>query len=217
MYHKILIIGEPGSGKTSSVRTLPVEETFMISVANKKMPLKHNGGYVVCDKENPHGNFFKGANSYEDIMKKIMYIESKRPEIKHIIIDDLQYLMCNEMFECAMEKGYDRFTLIAKNMMRFIEFCISRDKTNIIILTHSEISDSKTAWMKLVGKMTREKGDPEGKFEIVLHSVFLDDKYYFLTNREKDYLARSPMGMFEKKLIPNDLNAVLKAADDFLN
>ena len=37
---KVLIIGESGTGKSTSIRTLPPKETFIINVINKPLPFK---------------------------------------------------------------------------------------------------------------------------------------------------------------------------------
>ena len=40
MAESILILGESGTGKSTSIRTLPHEETFVLNVLNKPLPFR---------------------------------------------------------------------------------------------------------------------------------------------------------------------------------
>jgi ABC-type phosphate/phosphonate transport system ATPase subunit len=40
MANLIALVGQSGSGKSSSIRTLNAEETFIINVASKPLPFK---------------------------------------------------------------------------------------------------------------------------------------------------------------------------------
>ena len=60
----------------------------------------------------------------------------------------------------------------------------------------------------------------EGLFTIALYTHVGEDKeekatYEFVTNRFRNYPAKSPMDMFSETLIPNDLQAVCNAIDSY--
>lgn len=60
----------------------------------------------------------------------------------------------------------------------------------------------------------------EGLFTICLYTHIDEDKdgnptYNFVTNRYHMYPAKSPMGMFEQTLIPNDLGKVCEIIDAY--
>jgi len=60
----------------------------------------------------------------------------------------------------------------------------------------------------------------EGLFTIALYTHVGEDKdenatYHFVTNRWRSYPAKSPMGMFESTLIPNDLQNVCNIIDAY--
>ena len=60
----------------------------------------------------------------------------------------------------------------------------------------------------------------EGLFTIALYTHVEENKdgvpiYSFVTNRYRNYPAKSPMGMFEDTLIPNDLQAVCNIIDEY--
>ena len=114
MAHGILVIGESGSGKSTSARNLPVEETFWINVANKSLPMKGwKTKYPKVSKENPKGRM-STVNTPSGIIKAMEYISKDRPDIKNLIIDDWQYMSAFEFFDRADEKGFEKFTDIGK-------------------------------------------------------------------------------------------------------
>jgi hypothetical protein len=84
----MLIIGESGQGKSTSLRNLNPEETFIISTTSKPLPWrgwkKH---FKKWDpKTSPEGNWYQTSKS-SNISTIVKYINSKRPEIKNIVID----------------------------------------------------------------------------------------------------------------------------------
>ena len=88
MANLIAVVGASGSGKSSSLRTLKPEETFIINVASKPLPFKGwRSKYTIWNKENPDGNYINTSN-VTTIGQILNYINLKRPEIKNVIIDD---------------------------------------------------------------------------------------------------------------------------------
>jgi hypothetical protein len=65
--------------------------------------------------------------------------------------------------------------------------------------------------------MLDEKITIEGLFTTVLHSRVVDGKYLFQTQYDGEFLAKSPMGMFDEHLIPNDLVLVKDAIENYFN
>jgi hypothetical protein len=69
--------------------------------------------------------------------------------------------------------------------------------------------------------MVQDYISPEGKFEIVLFAdqQFDDNtktvKKIFVTNYDGDLPAKSPVGMFDSIIIPNDLGYVLDKINEY--
>jgi hypothetical protein len=80
---------------------------------------------------------------------------------------------------------------------------------------HSELDQQGFARLKTVGKLLSEKMDFEGEFEMCLHARVEDGEYLFQTQQDCDYMARTPMEMFEELLIPNDLLMVVNAVKSY--
>ncbi len=74
--------------------------------------------------------------------------------------------------------------------------------------------------IKTIGKALDNQIVLEGLFTIALYTHVGEDKdenatYHFVTNRFRNYPAKSPMDMFSETLIPNDLNLVCQSIDSY--
>lgn len=83
----ILILGESGNGKSTSLRNLNPKETFIISTTSKPLPWRGwKKQYTKFEKNNPKGNLYQVSRS-NDIVNIMKYISNQRPDIKIIVID----------------------------------------------------------------------------------------------------------------------------------
>lgn len=223
MANLIALVGNSGSGKSTSIRTLNPAETFIINVASKPLPFKGwKAKYTVWNKDNPNGNFIN-TSDVERISKILDYIEAKRPEIKNVILDDSQYLMAFEAMDRAKEKGFEKFTDIAQKFYSILKASISmRDDLNIIVSCHSEnIGDGLNPIYKIktIGKMIDNVITIEGLFTYVLFTYIESDNgtnsYHFITQSDGTTTAKTPLDCFDSILIPNDLQYVIDKIEEF--
>lgn len=223
MANLLAIVGNSGSGKSTAIRTLNPEETFIINVASKPLPFKGwKSKYQTWNKNNPAGNFINTSN-VEQISRLLEYIETKRPEIKNVILDDSQYLMAFEAMDRAKEKGFEKFTEIAQKFYGILKASINmRDDLNVIVSCHAEnVGDGLNPIYKIktIGKMIDNVITVEGLFTYVLftHIESGEDgnKYYFITQSDGTTTAKTPLDCFDSKLIPNDLQYVIDKINEF--
>jgi hypothetical protein len=218
MSNATLIIGESGTGKSSSIRKLDPTKTFIINVLGKPLPFRsgrHHYKKVSKDLEgNIIGNYFSSDNC-QKILNCIDTIDSKMGEISTIIIDDWQYIMCNEYMRRATENGFSKFTEIGKNAWSIIKALIDcRPDLDVFVLSHSDTNEGKSR-CKTIGKLLDDKISVEGMFTTVLHSLIVDGDYKFLTQNDGFHLAKSPMGMFNDKYLDNDLLIIKNQMEDY--
>ena len=189
----VLVIGQSGTGKSYSMKNFNEEEICLISVQKPLLPFRKKfSETVVTDK-------------YSDIISTM-----KATNKKIIVIDDTQYLMCNEFMRRATEKGYDKFTEIAQNFWSLVvqEINILPDDTIVYLLCHTATDENGVEKMKTIGKLVDEKITPEGLFTIVLKTAVSDGNYAFVTQNNGRDTVKSPEGMFTTYAINNDLKYV---------
>lgn len=218
MSNSILIIGESGSGKSTSIRNLDPKETFVINVLDKPLPFKgFRKSYTAFSDTTPEGNYYSTDNSSR-IVALIKKIDTAMPHIKNIILDDWQYTMANAFMRRALEKGYDKFSELAKNAWEIIS-ALNAVRSDIctFVLSHSDVDQSGKSRCKTIGKMLEDKICVEGMFTIVLHALVIDGKHRFLTQNDGVHIAKSPLGMFYDRFIDNDLKFVKDKIESYLN
>lgn len=187
----VLILGDSGSGKSTSLRNFKRGEVCVLNVAGKPLPFRGNLDVV-------------NNATYESIWATL-----KDGEFKSYVVDDSQYLLAFEMFDRAKETGYGKFTDIAlrfRNMISYVARNTSPD-TIVYFLHHTEETDSGKIKAKTVGKMLDNQLTVEGLFSTVLLATTDGMNYKFVTQSDGTTTAKSPLGMFEKE-IDNDLKFV---------
>ena len=219
MANKILVLGETGSGKTTSMRNLNPKTTYCVNVIGKPLPFK---SWKTNYKTGKGGNLFSSVN-HKDICDVLHAVSKDRPEIKTIVIDDTQYVMSYEFMARASEVGFKKFTEIGQHMFEvFITPERLREDLTVIYLSHSEdvdINGKTKTKIKTIGKLLDDKITLEGLFTVVLLAGACKGdkgmKYVFLTNTDGTTPAKSPLGMFDKMAIDNDLQLVLDTIEEY--
>lgn len=219
MSNTVLVIGQSGSGKSTSLRNLDPKSTFIINVLDKPLPFRgFKKAYQPITKENKMGNYYS-THDWAMVVRCIEMVNKERPDITSLIIDDWQYILSYEFIKRASEKGFDKFSDMANHGWSTMNSCTTGNRNSLttFILAHSDIDQNGRAKLKTIGKMLDEKITLEGLFTTVLHSKIVDGEYKFQTQDDGNYLAKSPMGMFDEFLIDNDLLLVKKAVESYFN
>lgn len=212
------ILGRSGTGKSTSIETLDPNSTVILNVLGKALPFKgYKGKYTPLVRKELTGNLFS-SDQASHIKTAVNHINDDRPDIKVIVIDDFHYIMSNHYFSRANESGYNKFVQIGAETVELLNlFNKCRDDLYFFLMWHSELSSDGTYNCKTIGKMIEEKDTPEGRATVVLHTEVRDKKYRFLTNTDGVKSAKSPAGMFIDMYIPNDLQMVINAMNEYYN
>lgn len=189
----VLILGESGSGKSTSLRNFAEDEVFVINVASKPLPFKKK---------------LMSINTRDT--NKIRAIISK-DSCNCYVIDDSQYLMAFELFDKAKEVGYGKFTDIAIHFKQVIDTV--RDFTPndcIVYLLHHVETNNNTGKVKAktVGQMLDNQITLEGLFSICLMAKTDGKKHWFDTQSDGFTPCKTPMEMFNTVEVDNDLAMV---------
>jgi hypothetical protein len=120
-----------------------------------------------------------------------------------------------------------KFSVMAKDIVElFREARKLRDDLKVFYFSHPEIiedgGDIVGYKIKTAGKLIDNQIVLEGLFTVCLYTHVEENKdgsasYHFLTNRYKKFPAKSPDGMFADVKIPNNLQEVVNAVDNYYN
>ena len=216
------IVGQTGTGKSTSIKHLNPEETYIINVAKKELPFK--GSEKLYNLENKN---YKEIDDANEISRLLKTISEKAPHIKNIILEDSNYVMGFTMLDKAMEKGYEKFSVMARDTVTMIRTAKQlREDLIVFYFSHPDtIEDSGDIIgykMKTSGKLIDSQINLEGLFTVVLYTNVEENKdgtveYGFVTNRFKKIPAKSPDGMFTELKIPNNLQTVVDTIKQYYN
>lgn len=214
MSKSILIMGESGSGKTTSMRNLNPEETFYFDCDKKGLSWKGWKEQYSVDKKN-----YVTTSEPATIMKLLSKISDEQPQIKYVVIDTLNAVMIDDEFRRMKEKGYDKWQELAYSIYGIINLCniLRKDLTCILVMHSQTERDENTGEKFTRAKTSGRKLDKivvESKLTTVLLAKCVDGKYIFET-KNNNSTVKAPMGAFEEDRIENNILKVLEALKDF--
>lgn len=206
-----LILGPSGTGKSASLRNLKKEECLIFNTANKLMPFKSELTCINLRDQN-------SSTRYETIKSYIQTLSVNDKRCKMYVVDDAQFLMAFELMSRANEKGYDKFTEIARHWSDLMEYISGYTPDDVIVyfLMHNEYDNTNGTYKaKTVGKMVEQYMSPESLATIVLGTKCTEGKYTFTTHNSGSDTCKSPIGMFNDDEIDNDLKLVDSTIRDY--
>lgn len=196
MAQKILIMGESGTGKSTSMRNCDPATTAVVNPVGKPLPFKAK---------------FDMLNNETDARKITRYMKEQAAAGKKlIVVDDFQYILAVPYMNRIKETGWDKYNDFGANYFEIIDVCKDLpDDVVVVYMTHLETLDNGLTTVKLIGKLLREKITIEGLFTVVLRTGVNEAKYYFYTQNSGKDTVKSPLGMFPVYAIENDLAYVV--------
>lgn len=223
MANVIGVIGEPGSGKTTSMRNLPPKQTFYIDCDRKGLCWKGwKTQYIGKKNGNNTVNYFR-SDSFSAVKTCLKTIneDERYKDIKFVVIDTLNGMMvAEEMRILAMQSGDKRsaWTDLAQNGWAIINMALDmRDDLTVIILCHSETISDENGIVRTRIKTNGRKLEKlvlESKMTTVIWAVRQDGKYKFILSADGS-TCKVPMGAFDTDEIDNDIMLVIKALEDY--
>lgn len=221
-----LVIGDTGTGKSTSIKTLDPKTTYIFNTLDKPLPFKGSGSIYNTENKNMYS-----TESYKTLITNIPKVTVALPHIKTIVIDDIGFIATNEFFARASEVGFTKFTEIGVHMQQIISAAKALpDDVAVFLMFHEDddVSDKIKIGkkIKMIGALLEDKYNPLAIVSVALFTDVTFDKdgkaeYSFLTQRtsRKGQIipAKSPDGMFDSVNIPNDLALVREAMFSYYN
>jgi hypothetical protein len=209
----ICIMGESGSGKTTSLRNLDPKETVIFDCDRKGLSWK--GWRTLYNAQAQ--NYF--CTNYPDkVTSGIKWVNDKCPHVKHIVIDTLNGIMVADEMRRTKEKGYDKWVDLAQCVWDLVDGAYNyRDDLTLIFVCHSQTERDDNGYAFTRIKTSGKKLDKivlESKFTTVLLAKAVDGKHMFET-RSNNSTVKTPVGAFEQDTIDNDITLVLKALAEY--
>lgn len=195
----ILVLGKSGSGKSTSLRNFAPDEVGIFNVLGKPLPFR--GGAKFPQANRPQ---------YKSIVQAL-----RTNNLRCYVIDDSTYLLQNENFKRAQEKGYEKFVEIALHFQQLLTAAIDTDPDTIVYFLHHVDEDMNgNEKVMTIGKMLDEKWNIAGTCPVVIDCIVDDDGHKFVTMNNGHNLAKAPMGSLPP-IMDNDLKAVDTALREY--
>lgn len=211
---KILcVMGESGSGKTTSLRNLDPKSTYIIDCDKKGLSWK---GWRT--QYNAEGKNYIKMDDKDQVLALIRGINDKCPNIKTVVIDTINGIMVADEMKRSKEKGYDKWMDLAVAIYDIIDYAlVMRNDITVIFVAHTQTEHDDNGYTFTRIKTSGKKLDKitlESKFPVVLLAKVIDGKYVFETHANFS-TAKTPLGAFDDNYIDNDMVKVLDALKDF--
>jgi hypothetical protein len=194
----VLLIGQSGSGKSTSLRNFTKDEVAVVNVLGKPLPFKSDIKAPKCD-------------DYASILKAIAGTKKKT-----IVIDDANYLITNEFMNKSSIKGFDKYNEMGNNFFNLINGIknIEGGKT-VYLIMHEDTDENGNVKPKTIGKLLDDKVNIQGMFTVCIRSMFDNGSYIFRLKTNGQDCVKTPFGMFDTDTMENDLKEFDKVVREY--
>jgi nitrogen regulatory protein PII-like uncharacterized protein len=202
-------MGQPGCGKTYSLRELDPKETFYIDADGKGLNWKGwRNQYNAKAK-----NYYK-SDDPKTILKLLDDINENAKTIKTVIVDTVNGCMIADEMRRMQEKGYDKWMDLAQSVYYIVKnSSLYRDDLVVVLMFHVQVEEDGFQHILTNGRKLNKI-----QLETMLNNVFLakrgDSGFVFETTAHNS-TAKTYAGAFDKEEIPNNMKDVIEALKEF--
>ena len=197
MANTIGLMGESGSGKTTSLETLDPKTTFILNCDKKRLPFRKE---IRDQYRDSNLNYFVTDNQATvlSVLKKIDTQDNMK-HIKVVVVDTINGIMVADESRRRKEKNYDKWADLAWAVYDIIDYALTaRDDLTVIFIAHEIGIETKLT------TVLYSKAVPNG-----------DTVKYVFETRAMNSTAKTPRGVFADLEVPNDMAAVLQRLEEY--
>lgn len=213
-----LLVGASGSGKTSSMRNMPLEKTALLNTEQKTM-LPFRGAKRL---------YKHGVISNVDTFMPALDVLIADEKVEYIVLDSLSFLL--NMFEMQKVrtavntmKAWGDYGAFYKEIIHKIK----ASKKNFVIMVHPKEFYDEKSQMMITNAFSKgsNSGFIEADFNVVVYTDnYIDEDgmpgYRFLVKKTKESLGKSvksPFDMFDSPYTKsNDIMEVFEAIEKYI-
>lgn len=231
MARAILLIGDTGAGKSTSLINLPPDETIIISPNTKDLPWEGSGAqynaekqnFILCTKMKKRNVL--DTKEEPGVVEWLYAINEHKKNIKYVVIEDLTHYMNDRMMDDVFIRtedwgkwnkfGADVFAITTKHIAQF------RDDLTVIVIGHTEVKESGTIGLQTAGRLLDNTLKLPGYFTYIFHARIFNNngklEYKFQTHNDGKYLAKTPLGLYKEDFIDNDISKIISRINEYRN
>lgn len=211
----IAVVGHSGSGKSTSLRNLDPKTTYVLDLERKGFPFPKANKFNIVPVDN--------AKAFNKILNQVL----KEDNCETVVIESFtKYVEQVHTLAFNSFKGYDIWSFYNRTIGSTLD-AVKNDKATVIftavddIVKIPQITGGETSHRRIKVQGKVHEGAIEKEFLMVLFTeVRKNEKtdemeYFFQTNTDGVTSAKTPMGMFDEQLIPNDIVKVLDKAGEY--
>ena len=223
MARLVYIAGSSGSGKSTSLMTLNPETSFILNADNHELPFAYKDRY-----NEKNENYIEGSSI--SIVKTAIKQVNENKKMKVLVIDTFSRVMTDYImskpFRAATDgrKAWGKFAQDMYDLLDIVNNGLRPDLT-VYFLAHTEQFFSESGILKeriAVHGQQLSKFSPESFSTVVLYTTIevipgQKPSFYFKTVTSGVDTCKSPIGMFEEDLVPNDLKLITETLNKYYN
>lgn len=207
----ICVMGESGSGKTTSLRNLDPASTLIIDADKKGLSWR---GWRA--RYNAEARNYLKSDEPSVVLKCLRAVDGDADytHVKTVVVDTLNGLMVGDEYRNRSKPGYDKWADLAWSVWGVLDYALTmRDDLAVVFTAHAQTERDDTGALFTRVKTSGRKLDKlvvESKFPTVLLAKNDGGRFVF-ESRAPNTTAKAPLGLFETPTVPNDVAAVIEA------
>lgn len=211
----VAVMGESGSGKTTSLEGLDPATTFVVDADKKGLPWRRADAEYNRDAAN-----YIVTDETDAALKTLRAVDGnpKYAHIKTFVVDTVNGLMVADEARRINEKGYDKWQDMAWSIWGLVDYALTaRDDLVVVFLCHSQTERDDSGYLFTRIRTSGKKLDKivlESKFNCVLLAKREAGDFVFELSGPTS-TAKVPRGAFSSRTVPNDMSSVLATLRDY--